>query len=281
MDYSLAVNDYIERLKDDKNQAERAWKAAKEEQTKAQKNYEQQSLKESLLKGYKENFHDSTNMLGQKTDDSLSRAIELSDKVKTNTGLARDGVRSLTIELSDVAKKTELLLQKLKDYKIKVAEIKAGSTGNVAKVIDTAIATLSQKGVLDMTLEALRTTLSAYQGMETLSGNLGGEQGFHEALKSVKEEISESDLPFLIKKPPKKSGTPPPQTQSSSEKSCPFDADVCLYDSQLITEYTNVQTDRQAAYSTLNGATERRNLTEARYNACKAAYEAAEAARKG
>lgn len=281
MDYSLAVNDYIERLKDDKNQAERAWKAAKEEQTKAQKNYEQQSLKESLLKGYKENFHDSTNMLGQKTDDSLSRAIELSDKVKTNTGLARDGVRSLTIELSDVAKKTELLLQKLKDYKIKVAEIKTGSTGNVAKVIDTAIATLSPKGVLDMTLEALRTTLSAYQGMETLSGNLGGEQGFHEALKLVKQEISESDLPFLIKKPTKKSGTPPPQAQSSSDKSCPFDADVCLYDSQLINEYAKVQTDKQSAYSTLNGATERRNLTEARYNACKAAYEAAEAARKG
>ncbi len=281
MDYSLAVNDYIERLKDDKNQAERAWKAAKEEQTKAQKNYEQQSLKESLLKGYKENFHDSTNMLGQKTDDSLSRAIELSDKVKTNTGLARDGVRSLTIELSDVAKKTELLLQKLKDYKIKVAEIKTGSTGNVAKVIDTAIATLSPKGVLEMTLEALRTTLSAYQSMETLSGNLGGEKGFHEALKSVKQEINESDLPFLIKKPTKKSGTPPPQAQSTSDKSCSFDADVCLYDSQLITEYTKVQTDRQTAYSNLNGTTERRNLTEARYNACKAAYEAAEAARKG
>ena len=281
MDYSLEVNDYIERLKDDKNQAERAWKAAKEEQTKAQKNYEQQGLKESLLKGYKENFHDTTSMLGQKTDDSINRAIELSGKVKTNTGLARDGVRSLTLELSDVAKKTELLLQKLKDYKIKVAEIKTGSTGNVDKAIDSAIATLSPKGVLEMTLEALRTTLSAYQGMETLSGNLGGEKGFHNALLLVKQEISESDLPFLIKKPSKKSGIPLPQAQSSSDKSCPFDADVCLYDSQLINEYTKVQTDRQLAYSTLNGATERRNLTEARYNACKAAYEAAEAARKG
>ena len=165
--------------------------------------------------------------------------------------------------------------------KIKVAEIKTGSTGNVDKAIDSAIATLSPKGVLEMTLEALRTTLSAYQGMETLSGNLGGEKGFHNALLLVKQEISESDLPFLIKKPSKKSGIPLPQSQSSSDKSCPFDADVCLYDSQLINEYTKVQTDRQLAYSTLNGATERRNLTEARYNACKAAYEAAEAARKG
>jgi hypothetical protein len=314
-DIPIEIQGFIDARLKDKDNAERYRNQRLSYLERAKSAYTKAKLLENTFKSDFDALK-STNEVVKNLDKAVYRAALLGKKTIENTEIAVDSLEKVIIEMSQVSQKAEDLIAEVKDYKDKAKAILGEKAALMAPIDAIAITT---EPTLDLGLSALDKALSALKNTEMLFDAMQGTCGVESRLVNIMTLLEQWSLP-LQKLEENTEDEPCQDCEDEEQKNrkalkiyvcaipapenapaddicdCQYDAfiatlktdDSCLVDTSAITKYCNdvdnnynsAKKQAKAASVWLNCATEAKNNADAKYNACKGAYEASVAARK-
>jgi hypothetical protein len=316
VDIPKTLQEYIDALAQDKDKSERLYNQRKAYLNRAQAANGKSKLIENTLKDYKERI-ETTDDIVKNLSDAAFRAAALGHKITENTDISVNSLKNLSYEVSDVSKKTEVLLKQVEIYRDE-AKKRCGEKSPIIGCAETVLNTISP--AIDTSLDALEKTLAVLKTAELLSESLSGNCGVVSRLVGVMVMVeacefplktassdTEPDCPECMEKeaiqrtelknkykceiPPASAATPDEYCDCEYkaylkyvglDKPCDqyTNANAMKYYKSILLGYENAVKRSVAAQNWLNCTSEAKNTAESQYNAFKAAYDAANEAKK-
>lgn len=293
----MTINEYIENLNAGKNTAERAYKLRKSLWERATAAYDKARMVENALKEDCDRIAKS-DQAATAIDNMLLQIAKTGDTVTGNTDKARQAAELLVYEIRDIVCQAEAMSEKLKEFKIKIESV-IGKDKPALQCVDEVMKTLPD--VSTHGFAGLDKALSVIKNVNHIEAAIGGECGVNARLLVMTHKIKDcgfkedigAEEDALAKKYPctipaaadltdSLCGSLYNQYAAKPTPSCgqDFEASFAAYRNKTKTNYNDAVDKSTSALAWLNCTTETKNAAEATFNACKAAYEAALAAKK-
>ncbi|WP_421795250.1 hypothetical protein [Haliscomenobacter sp.] len=297
MESELTITKYINDLKNGRDTAERVYQVRKSLWERAIAAYSKAQMVEGALKAACDRI-ETTVDTAEAINNTLIRAAKAGHNVFQNTNKARQASELLNYEMMDILCQAEVFAKKMDKFRIDVLA-KLGADKPVATCIDDLIKTLAD--ISKHAQEGLNKTLSGVSVIHDIQAAIADNCGINARLLSLtaqlktcgmKDNQSQEELDLG-----KEYVCTVPDIGSMEDKDCgnqykaytlavlpvcnhDFKSSFNKYRNETKNNFDKAKKKSEAALAWLNCTAEQKNLAEANFNACKAAYDAAVAAKK-
>lgn len=293
----LTITKYINELKSGKDTAERIFLVRKSLWERAKAAHDKAQMVESALKAACDRI-ETTDDSAEAINNTLIRAAKVGHNVVQNTDKARQASELLHYEMLDILCQAEIFGKKLEKFKSEVLA-RLGADKPVAACMDPVFKTLpdiskhAEEGV-NKTLAGVRVIHDIHAAIADNCGINARLLGLAGQLKTCGMKNSQSQeeldlgkeylctIPDAASTVDEKCGNLFNAYDSAKLPDCnrDFKASFNKYRRDAKNDYGRAKDKSEAALAWLNCTAEQKNIAEANFNACKAAYDAAVAAKK-